>query len=116
MTFGQKIRKLRRDRDWTQAQLAQHVGVDVPSINRYEMDRVRPRPKMLKKLADAFSVDFLELQPDNPADGPPSFRDRELYQQMLAVDSLGEEERLTIKRVLRAFIVENKLQSLTRSA
>lgn len=116
MTTGQKIRKLRKAKDWTQAQLAATMAMDLHNINRYENDRVRPRAKLLQKFADALEVSVEELQPDPSSEEVSSFRDQELYQQMKAADRLNEADRAALKRIIQAVIIKDQVQNLTRTA
>jgi hypothetical protein len=42
--FKTRLRVLRAERDWTQAELAAHVGVSRQSINSIAKDRFQPNP------------------------------------------------------------------------
>ena len=116
MTVGQKIRKLRKEKDWTQAQLAEKMSMNMFNINRYENDRVRPRPKLVQKFAEALGVEVDELASDPTQELVNSFRDQELFEQMKTVDRLNEADREALKRIIQAVIIKNQVQSLTRSA
>ena len=55
--FGDRIRKLRRDRDITQGQLARFLNVTAAAIGKYEkVPNAYPSVKTLIKIADYFSV------------------------------------------------------------
>jgi transcriptional regulator with XRE-family HTH domain len=60
-TIGQRIRKARLDRGWTQADLSFRTGVRESMICKYELDHHTPNPKTLSRIADALgvSVDYL---------------------------------------------------------
>ena len=116
MTIGQKIRRLRKEKDWTQAQLAEKMGLNMFNINRYENDRVKPRPKLVQKFSEALGVKIDELTADPPEEIVNAFRDQELFEQMKTVDRLNEADREALKRIIQAVIIKNQVQSLTRSA
>lgn len=63
MTFGQRIRELRRQRGLTQRDLASRVGVDSTYLSKMENERLEHTPsiKTLQDLARALEVDELEL-------------------------------------------------------
>ena len=63
MTFGKKIRALRKASRLTQRQLAEKVGVDFTYISKIENDRLDHTPsiKTIRKLAEALDADELEL-------------------------------------------------------
>ena len=116
MTTGQQIRKLRKAKDWTQGQLAEAMGMNYYNVNRYELDRVKPRAKLLQKFADALEVAVEELESDPAAEESQVFKDQELFRQMKALDRLNEADRNALKRIIQAVIVNNQVQNLTRPA
>ncbi|MHC9542894.1 MAG: helix-turn-helix domain-containing protein, partial [Vulcanimicrobiota bacterium] len=61
MTIGEKIRKLRRERNLTQDQLAEMLGIHGRHLCRYENDHNRPKQRVLKKLAEIFDVPIEEF-------------------------------------------------------
>ena len=63
MSLGARIKELRRQRGFTQRQLAEKVGVDFTYLSKIENDRLEHTPsiKTLQDLARALDVDELEL-------------------------------------------------------
>lgn len=63
MTFGQRIKELRRERGLTQRQLAEKARVDFTYLSKIENDRLEHTPsiKTIQDLAQALAVDELEL-------------------------------------------------------
>src|SRR5436305_6770099 len=63
MTFGQRVKALRRERALTQRQLAAQTGVDFTYLSKIENERLEHTPsiKALQDLARALEVDELEL-------------------------------------------------------
>jgi transcriptional regulator with XRE-family HTH domain len=54
-SLGERLRRERESRHWTQEYLAEQIGASVPSINRWENDRVTtPRGDMLNALIKLF--------------------------------------------------------------
>ena len=67
-SFGEKIRKLRRDGDFTQKDVADYLGIQGAAVGKYESGKDSyPSAKMLVKLADFFnvSIDYL-LRDEQP--------------------------------------------------
>lgn len=60
-TIGQRIKRERLDRQLTQRDLADAVGVGVPHISKVEAGRENPSDDLLAKLARVFRVDPDEL-------------------------------------------------------
>jgi len=61
--FGRKIRRLRKKAGLTQEQLAEKMGLSIPSIGYIEMGKHFPKPKNLYKIAKALGVKVGELFP-----------------------------------------------------
>lgn len=51
-----RIKKLRKERNLTQAQLAQRLGISASAVGMYEQGRREPDSKMLRQLAQFFGV------------------------------------------------------------
>ena len=56
MTIGQRIKKLRRERDITQEQLAEYLNLSASAVSQWECDRVMPDISQLPLLANLFEV------------------------------------------------------------
>ena len=56
MDVGEKIRQLRRQKNWTQKDLAELLGVDKSTISQYETYMRTPSYKILVKLCYIFQV------------------------------------------------------------
>lgn len=56
MTIGSTIKKLRRERDITQEQLAEYLNLSPSAISQWETDRVMPDITQLPLLANIFDV------------------------------------------------------------
>ena len=53
---GERIRELRKQRGWTQAQVAAKIGVTKSVISFYERQDRAPSPEVLIKFAQLFNV------------------------------------------------------------
>lgn len=61
MTFGEYLRKIRKERGLNGGELAQMVGVKEKTIWRYERDENDPTLGVLVSLADALNVSIDEM-------------------------------------------------------
>jgi transcriptional regulator with XRE-family HTH domain len=59
--FGKKLRKIRRNQDLTQAQLAELVGVSVDFISVIERGLSSPSFETIQKFGEVLEVDFSEF-------------------------------------------------------
>lgn len=60
-SFGQRLRRLRRDRGLIQRDLARRIGVDRRTVQRYELGQIFPVPEILAALVVALDVRFEDL-------------------------------------------------------
>jgi transcriptional regulator with XRE-family HTH domain len=74
MTFGQRLKKLRREHDMTQERLADYLGVTPQAVSRWETDAVMPDITLLPAFANLFHVttDYLL----GVSDIPNPYRDK----------------------------------------
>lgn len=62
--LGNKIRRLRQDRQLTQQQMAERLGISASYLNLIEHDERPVTVALLLKLGNAFNVDLQELSDD----------------------------------------------------
>ena len=104
MDFPQRLAALRKERALTQQALADHVGVHVSQIRRYEAGESTPTLDVLRKLAIALSVSADTLVFDKDERGP----DDDLRLQFEATQRLTDEEKTTVKRVLEGLLLAHE--------
>ncbi|HEY9874598.1 MAG TPA: helix-turn-helix transcriptional regulator [Candidatus Obscuribacterales bacterium] len=61
MTIGERLKRLREDRDIQQKKLANHLGVGQATISQWESNRQEPNPKQRKKICQYFGITEAEL-------------------------------------------------------
>jgi transcriptional regulator with XRE-family HTH domain len=82
MTLGEKIQLLRKQKGWSQEQLASELSVSRQALSKWEMDTAVPDTVNIVKLSKLFSVstDYLldtareQTQPPRQAAAPPPLR------------------------------------------
>lgn len=65
MTTGEKIRRARTEKGWTQKQLGELCGIAEPTIRRYELGKLKPKKETLEKIAAPLGVYYLDLYGDD---------------------------------------------------
>ena len=64
MTFGQKLKQLRKEKRFSQSDIANFLKVDQTTISVWELDKCEPNFKTLKTISIAFNVSIDELLSD----------------------------------------------------
>lgn len=113
MTIHDKIKKLRQEQNWTQAELGEKVSIHQKQISSYERGVNIPSTEILIKLAEVFDVtlDYLAFDTERSSRGQ-NIQDRELLRRFEAVDALSEKDRGLAKEILDLLVLKNRFQEL----
>jgi transcriptional regulator with XRE-family HTH domain len=115
MSIGTKIKELRKEKGLSQGDLGRLAGIHEKLLSKYEHERIVPTADTLKKISVALhvSADYLIFE-NVPKEGKIELKDLELFTMFKEAEDLGEEERETIKKVIDAMIVKNKVERVVK--
>ncbi len=108
MSIRQRLIVLRREKDLTQQQMADKIGVHVNQIRRYESGATQPSLDVLKRLAVAMSITIDSLVFEAEERGP----DDGLRLQFEAISRMTDEEKRVIKSLLDGMIIKHQTQQM----
>ena len=116
MAIAERIKKLRQERNWTQATLAEKMGIHQKQISAYERGVNLPSTDILIKLAESFDVtlDYLAFE-SKGRQGKLNIQDRELLRRFEMVDTLSDKEKNLAKDILDLVILKHRFQTLAGS-
>lgn len=112
--FRDKIKSLRRQKDLSQAALAEMCGVTQGSVSHWEKGRAYPEMPVAHKLCSIFNVSISELlDGENTNDQIPSQEkapaDDPLTEQIMAkAQKMSDKERLKLLKLID-LVVEGEL-------
>jgi len=111
--LGKRVVELRKKKGLSQSDLANQVGISYAQVGRYETKGAQPPAEVLKKIADALdsTVDYL-ISGDTDEKAVSTLKDAELLQQFRAVEQMDEDDKMTVKKLIDAFITKRKIQQL----
>ena len=95
---GEKIRKLRKERDLTQSELAGRIGVQQSDLCRMENGEYKVSLETLFKILGVFGIEIGEFFRSEFAPIPPSEMDRDVLRLFQRLDPAGQEEVLAFLR------------------
>ncbi len=113
MNFGQRLKKVRLEKGFSQTELAGQVGIHYTQIGRYETKGAQPSADILAKLANVLEVssDFLmNGSSDDLAES--TLTDKVLLNQFKLIEKMPEEKKSVVKVFLDAFITKDKIKQL----
>jgi transcriptional regulator with XRE-family HTH domain len=89
------------------------TGMHSTNISRYERGLAMPNSDTLRKLSEALGLSGDYLMDGSVEDGARArFEVRELLYQFQQIQKLPNEDKLTVKKLLDAFIFQRTLQGL----
>ena len=112
---GERIRKLRKERDWTQRELNEKTGVDPKNISSYESGRLVPSKRTLKRFADAFGVTVEDLLAEESQQPSLAITDPEMLNLFKEISRLPEKDQGHIKWVLQMAVRQSRIQAMMAS-
>ena len=62
--LGNRVRRLRRERNWTQVEMAELLGIDRSYLSEIETGKKDPSLTILKTIADGFKIPIHQLLRD----------------------------------------------------
>lgn len=121
MTFGEKIRSLRKGKKMSQQELANMVGVSYRTIRSWEVEGRYPKQNILyQKLADALQCDVSYLMSENASfitEASEQFGNRgakqaqQILEQaaaMFAGGSLSDEDKIAFMDDMQMLYLDSK--------
>ena len=113
MMLHKKIVALRKERKWSQKDIAGKVQIDYKNVSRWETGRSIPSTEAVAKLAKIFEVTTDYLLFDNvPRNGRITINDPELLEQFEEISILDQKDKEAIKRIIAAMIFKSKVGEL----
>lgn len=111
MSFGERLKKARQDRGFSQSELGKIVDIHYTQIGRYESKGVKPSGEVLSKIATALCVtsDYLMIG-SNHEQAEATLNDRELLNQFQRVEQLPQDKKNIVKELLESFLLKCDLQ------
>ncbi|MBF0548019.1 MAG: helix-turn-helix transcriptional regulator [Candidatus Riflebacteria bacterium] len=109
--FGKRIKALRKQKRWSQKELAQKIGVQFQQLNKYEGGLHAPPIDKLLLLADALGTTIDFLLSGNQSEIAP-LQNRRLLERLQAMEKFENEDQEMLIRLIDAMIVKNRAQGL----
>lgn len=100
--FGARILELRREKGWSQPELAGKIGTSGAIIGRYERGEMTPSIDVARKLADVFGVTVDSLVSEREI--PGLLQDQKMVERWRSLDQLPDDERDRILFVVDGLI------------
>lgn len=92
--LGEKIKKFRKQKGYTQKQLAEKAGISNNSLIRYENDETSPNLQIMQQIAEALDVPFSDIFAGTGADNRIADLHREIQKRDRTIAELEQEIKI----------------------
>lgn len=107
--FGERVKKLRKEKGWTQKQLGNKIGVTYAQLNKYEGGTNAPPIDKLHALASALETTIDYLVTGHLAENMPIYNTR-LIQRFQELERFTSEDQETVIKLIDALIVKRRVE------
>lgn len=116
MPIGEQIKTLRKERGWSQADLATKIAGDPGQISRYENGKITPSVEAIVKLAELFDVSIDHLLLDDAPRRPFRQADDELGTRLADLDKLTDADRAALLHILDGLLANTRIRAALNTA
>ena len=108
--FGRRLKELRKQKGWTQKELAAKLDIRFGQLNKYECGLNAPPMEKLIQMAEVLdvTVDYL-LTGDNPSDKP--IHNTRLMERFRILQGFEKEDQETVIKLIDAMIVKQRVEN-----
>ena len=116
MKIHEKIRKLRKSRGISQAELADLTGMHKGHISRTETGKYQPSIEFLKKLSEALGVTTDYLLDEEVDDfSPVQIQNKNLAERIRLIEKLTPKEQEAIINIIDGLLTKQKFFELVKT-
>lgn len=108
--FGARVKQLRKQRHWTQKELARRVDIRFQLLNKYEGGQHIPSAETLIRLAEALDTSLDYLLTGNPVEDSPLASSR-LFQRFKTLEGLAKEDQDAVITLIDAVIAKHRMEA-----
>lgn len=111
--LGENIKRLRKEKGWSQAELAKRVNAHLTHINRVETGKYTPSLETVIDIAHVLEVpiDYLINSTDGSLE-EVRIEDQTLAERVKLLNSLDEEERKAVVKIIDAMLTKKKMMAV----
>jgi transcriptional regulator with XRE-family HTH domain len=112
--LGQRIKQLRKQKGWTQKELANRIDASHAQLNKYESGQNTPPIDRLILLAEVLDTSVDHLIGGHHNAKPPIHNTR-LIQRFQTIEGFDKEERELVIQVLDAMIAKHNMATTLKA-
>ena len=103
-TFGQRLARIRKEKGFTQVELAEKLGIIQVLVSDYERDKLRPYHEMIVRFAKALKISTDELLGVKPAKSNGGKLSLKLLRRMQKIEGLPTAKQKVLLQNIDMFL------------
>ncbi len=107
--FGKRLKTLRKQKGWTQKELANKIDIRFPQLNKYECGMHIPPIEVLVRLGATLNITLDYLVTGDVAQIKPLHNTR-LMERVKELEQFGNDDQEAIIRMIDAMIVKRRVE------
>jgi transcriptional regulator with XRE-family HTH domain len=111
---GERIRLLRKEKNWSQIELAKKVNSDARQISLYENGKITPSPDMIVKIAQVFEVSTDYLLIENAPKKRLILDDENLSSYLEDIKNLEDDDKKCLFHMIESFKIKKRIKSFAQ--
>jgi transcriptional regulator with XRE-family HTH domain len=116
LSLGEKIVELRKEKGWSQDELAEKIEGGGRQISKYENNKTMPSVEVIIKLAEIFNISADYLLFDGIPKIPLKFKYQELLYKIKSLEDITIEDNKALVTIIDAIIARNKLKKIVETS
>jgi len=111
--LARNLRALRSERGWSQAELAERIGVHLTHVSRVETGKYTPGLEFVVEAARAFGITVDQLVSEHPDDlQEVRLEDKELSERLRLLESLDPRDREALFTIMDAVLTKQRMKQV----
>jgi len=111
--LARNLRALRSERGWSQAQLADRIGVHLTHVSRVETGKYTPGLEFVVEAARAFGITVDQLISEHPHDlQEVRLEDKELSERLRLLEALDPRDREALFTIMDAVLTKQRMKQV----
>ena len=116
MKIGDKIKKAREAKGWSQKEVALSLKMDQSQYSKIENNKTDPHLSTIEKIAEALGVSTEELFVADKVFKEVSSFDKSLVEKMQLVEQLEENEKKSVFFIIDGLVTKQRLKQTLSNA
>ena len=116
MSFGNKLKELRKEKNWSQDEFAEKIEGGGRHVSKYENEKTLPSAEVIMKIATVFNVSVDYLLFDDIPKSPLKYKHRDLISKMEQLEDITEDDKKAMIAFIDAFIAKYQIRKIVNQS